>query len=775
MARSIRCARQLGLGVLLVAAAGSALAGFAGTDLFIPMAGRGVGAYPSNWFTTVYLHNPNEATVSVDLTFLERNMDNVATAPPKVTEALSAGETRVFENIVETAFGKTAYGAVRIQCAQKVVASARVFSKESADSPLTQSFGQDFAATPAAFAIGIGESTDILGGYSTLPYQDSAARFNIGCVETTGLGSATVRWVARDGAGQQQRSYDRVVPRLSQTQGFFHQYFDGIDLSNSRVSASVVNGSGRVICYGSLVTNDKEFPKPVQDPTTFEMVYPEAVLAGSAPDGIAGVTAGAGLTGGGDTGVVTMDVGAGAGIAVEADTVSIADLGVTTAKLADGAVTPAKVNATGASDGQVLKYGPSVDWRDDGLTLPYDESVALSETAFALTNTQLNAIRAESGNRVGVTGIGGGDVLTQLVAPIGVLGKSETGGGVLGLALVLPGVTGSSNSADGVVGTSSYASGVRGVAQPADHAVPAERAGVVGVQDNGAGVLGVSSDGTGAKGVSEDGVGVRGESTFDTGISGHSVHGYGVKGEGPSGVLGNANGGYGVMGVTASDRQAAGYFYNSRAGGPGLLALGGGGGSPDVELGANSSGDDDGLIFSDGDYSTSDIGLHSNDRVWVDLDDDNNSTGSFFQVRNGANTEVFKIDESGNLTATGTKSAVVATERFGTVTLYAVESPENWFEDFGEGRLVAGEAEVAVDERFAATVNLARGYHVFLTPLGPCSLYVATKGPASFTVRALDGQCRDLAFDYRVVARRAGHEDLRLEVYSPAPEEALER
>jgi hypothetical protein len=230
------------------------LGGFAGTDLFIPMAGRGAGAYPSNSFTTVYLYNPSATAVSVDLSFLERNKDNVATSPPKVTDTLAAGETRVYEDIVETTFGKAAYGAVRIQCAEKIVASARVFSKESEDAPLPQSFGQDFAATPASFAIGVNESTEILGGYSTLPYQDSAARFNLGCVETTGVGGVTVRWIARDAAGVEQKHYDRPVPRLSQTQGFFHQYFDGIDLANSRVSANVIAGSGKVICYGSWLS-----------------------------------------------------------------------------------------------------------------------------------------------------------------------------------------------------------------------------------------------------------------------------------------------------------------------------------------------------------------------------------------------------------------------------------------------------------------------------------------------------------------------------------------
>ena len=127
------------------------------------------------------------------------------------------------------------------------------------------------------------------------------------------------------------------------------------------------------------------------------------------------------------------------------------------------------------------------------------------------------------------------------------------------------------------------------------------------------------------------------------------------------------------------------------------------------------------------------------------------------------------------MSASGTKSAVVETERFGKVKLYAMESPENGFEDFGAATLSDGEAIVTIDERFAATVNLTRGYHVFVTPLGPCSVYVAEKAMGSFTVRALDGQCRDLAFDYRIVARRSGFEDLRLEAYAPAPEEQAAR
>ncbi len=94
--------------------------------------------------------------------------------------------------------------------------------------------------------------------------------------------------------------------------------------------------------------------------------------------------------------------------------------------------------------------------------------------------------------------------------------------------------------------------------------------------------------------------------------------------------------------------------------------------------------------------------------------------------------------------------------------MYAIESPQNWFEDFGSAELVSGMATVMIEPIFAQTVNLSE-YHVFLTPLGDCPLYVARKTPASFTVEAMGGQSCSIAFDYRLVARRLGYEHIRLE------------
>lgn len=221
----------------------------------------------------------------------------------------------------------------------------------------------------------------------------------------------------------------------------------------------------------------------------------------------------------------------------------------------------------------------------------------------------------------------------------------------------------------------------------------------------------------------------------------------------------------GENGVSAESRSAAHYgglFYNSIAGGAGLYARGGNTLDADVVLGGNSAIDDDGRIKSQPNFVGSDIMLHSNDEVWLYLDDDDDESGTFI-ILNGAGAQVFTVNESGNMVAAGTKSAVVETETHGQRLLYAMESPQNWFEDFGGGQLQGGQATIALEPVYAETVNLTEPYRVFLTPLGDCQLYVAEKTPASFTVRAMDGQLCDIAFDYRIVALRRGYEQVRLE------------
>ena len=137
--------------------------------------------------------------------------------------------------------------------------------------------------------------------------------------------------------------------------------------------------------------------------------------------------------------------------------------------------------------------------------------------------------------------------------------------------------------------------------------------------------------------------------------------------------------------------------------------------------------------------------------------------GGTQNVGMGTTSPAAKLHVIGNFIATGTKSALVETASYGKRQLYAVESPENWFEDFGGGQLIHGRTVVKLDPIFAETVSTEDEYHVFLTPKGDCKgLYVANQSTTSFEVRELRNGKSSVAFDYRIVAKRKGYERARL-------------
>ena len=118
---------------------------------------------------------------------------------------------------------------------------------------------------------------------------------------------------------------------------------------------------------------------------------------------------------------------------------------------------------------------------------------------------------------------------------------------------------------------------------------------------------------------------------------------------------------------------------------------------------------------------------------------------------------------NGNLTVTGTKSAAVRAADDSLRLLYAIESPESWFEDFGFGRLAGGYVRVELDETFASVI--AGGpYHVFLTQYdGDDGLYVTEREASGFAVRSAGSADAECEFSYRVTAKRKDAAGVRFE------------
>ena len=171
-----------------------------------------------------------------------------------------------------------------------------------------------------------------------------------------------------------------------------------------------------------------------------------------------------------------------------------------------------------------------------------------------------------------------------------------------------------------------------------------------------------------------------------------------------------------------------------------------------------------GTIYSDLGSISSDIYMYSNDDFAFFLDNDVNDATSEFWVYGDPTTNYCRIRNNGSLYCTGTVTWGGSMVNGENRSLYAVQSPEVRIEDFGSAQLENGQTAVQIDSLFAKTVNLD-DYHVFLTPLGDCNgLYVTNKTATSFEVHELGGGTSEISFDYRIVAKRAGYENHRMEV-----------
>ncbi|MBN1424907.1 hypothetical protein JXA88_10155 [Candidatus Fermentibacteria bacterium] len=127
-------------------------------------------------------------------------------------------------------------------------------------------------------------------------------------------------------------------------------------------------------------------------------------------------------------------------------------------------------------------------------------------------------------------------------------------------------------------------------------------------------------------------------------------------------------------------------------------------------------------------------------------------------------THGYGVYYSGGLAGTGTKSCVVKTSK-GPTLMYCQESPENWFEDFGEARLVNGRCRVELDPLFQETVTIdeANPLHVFVELHDECEGVYVKRGLSGFEVVELRRGTSHVSFSYRVVAKRKGFEDNRLD------------
>ena len=297
-----------------------------------------------------------------------------------------------------------------------------------------------------------------------------------------------------------------------------------------------------------------------------------------------------------------------------------------------------------------------------------------------------------------------------------------------------------------------------------------------------------STDGTALKGISQATYGPtcgiyaesassvgRGVYAINTAASGYSTGAYGYTvsnaGSGVQGVASSTTGlNYGVYAIVRSSQGRGAYGYANATSGTTVGIYGESRSSNGRGVYAYAANPRGGAVGAMGvSRSNQGIGVYGLASATT-----GNTTGVYGTVRSPKGWAARFITKYGNgvyisvptrkrglNVISGTKNAVVWTSD-GARLLYAEESTEVWFADYGFVRLRDGEAVIHVDPIFAQTVNLTDPYHVFLQPYGDAEVYVAARSPDSFVVRVRKGR-EDVLVGYRVVAKRVGYESHRLE------------
>jgi hypothetical protein len=259
--------------------------------------------------------------------------------------------------------------------------------------------------------------------------------------------------------------------------------------------------------------------------------------------------------------------------------------------------------------------------------------------------------------------------------------------------------------------------------------------GRVHTSGQGIGVYGMANGGYGVYGYAEasdsNSGGVYGKGTAGYGVKGQSNHGYAVFGENTA-TTGSY---YGVVGTTTSPTGSGVMGYTNKATGKGIYGLH----SSTTGAGYGVAG-----------VSTSSGGAY----------------GVYGQAPPGGSWAGY-FSGNGYFTGTlgaGVKTAIVATSQ-GHRKLYCQESPELWFEDFGEGELMGGLARIELDPLFleTVTINDEHPMKVFIQLNDDCNGVYVKRQKTGFQVIELYGGNSSAHFTYRVVAKRKGYQKTRLE------------
>ncbi len=274
--------------------------------------------------------------------------------------------------------------------------------------------------------------------------------------------------------------------------------------------------------------------------------------------------------------------------------------------------------------------------------------------------------------------------------------------------------------------------------------------------------------------------------------SGDGVHGsaygngdaiYGYAGGTGTGISGYSVSGDGAAGTANTSTTFGGSFYNTNSSGTGLISTGNALGGTYLTGGTGIAANGNSGLFAYGKSTTGTgvIGVGNNNTaintlaagsgaaftgtttgIYAYYTTAGDGQGLLIQDAYGAQWNVGAWWGAGGgyfkIIGNGSVSTIVKDLNDEPVVMICPESPEAWYQDYGEGKLINGKAHITLDPIFVKNI-LVDSIHpikVFVQLEGNCNgVYVTNKTQESFDVIELQNGTSNVKFSYTVVASKA--------------------